>query len=499
MVNLGSIFWSVEVANAQAAASDAAAVQEQMGETAEKAQRANSQTNKMAGSLSTVSDSSSEATSGMGRFDRTLGSFKSSAGLATTAIFFLRRGISKLLGLVPGGGLGALLSVGGGVGLGKIVTGASLGSLVSKVALSSLLKALPALGALVIAADTIGAMIDGEDPITAFVTAAEDMGEFILNPIGIDNDLIEAVTGIGVFILGTMSIASFLTGVSITAMVSGAGATIATFLGWSSITALVAGAGSSLGAAGTTIAAFLGFASMGALVTTVGSIAALIASLASLGDLVDGDISSWNLPAKFGYALGQGFRDAWPDMAAKIRNAFTNNPVHGAGEFTGNVMRGEGRGAVTGENRGLSADAETGFIDPSEVPGLSQAYGAGQGTGNFIDRTFGAAGGAIGATGRAVIHEGEQLIPADTARMLEDVNFEALAASAGNQVVQPEAPAAPAPGGTGGSEAVTIKEVSIELGDQSLDLRDLTRSDIRRLASELAPELGREVENIISP
>jgi hypothetical protein len=88
-------------------------------------------------------------------------------------------------------------------------------------------------------------------------------------------------------------------------------------------------------------------------------------------------------------------------------------------------------------------------------------------------------GGIIEQAGAFVGHPGEAVVPAD---VTQDVFG----------------------GGGGGGEGqaaggVTIEEVSIEIGDQSLDLRDLTRSDIRRLADELAPELGREVENIISP
>jgi hypothetical protein len=87
-----------------------------------------------------------------------------------------------------------------------------------------------------------------------------------------------------------------------------------------------------------------------------------------------------------------------------------------------------------------------------------------------------ASGGYLQSDGLAMLHEGETVVPADvTQNLLSD------------------------PSGGSGGGGVNIENVNIEIGDQTLDLRDLTRSDIRRLADELAPELGREVENIISP
>jgi len=77
-----------------------------------------------------------------------------------------------------------------------------------------------------------------------------------------------------------------------------------------------------------TLGTKLGSLGMGALVNPLtGSLVALLGGVISLGDLVDGDISAWNLPGKFGEALGQGFAEAWPDMADTIESIFTNNPI----------------------------------------------------------------------------------------------------------------------------------------------------------------------------
>jgi sorbitol-specific phosphotransferase system component IIBC len=387
-----------------------------------------------------------------------------------TKFTLLKSTVGALAGRLAGiTGLGGILSGLGGFSLGSLLStagGVSLGSLISKAAFATLLKGTAALSALVIAADTIAALINGEDPVTAFVTSVEDFGEFLLNPLGLHNDIIERVAGIGAFILGTMSIISFITGVPIAAMISGAGATIASFLGVSSLTGLVTGAGA-------TIASFLGFASLGSLVLAVGSIAALIVGVISLADLVDGNISSWNLPAKFGRALGQGFARAWPDMAEKIHSAFTNNPIHGAGEFTGNVIRGEGQGAVEGDNRELSADADTGFIDPRETPGLSQAYDAGQAVGDFLG---GEQGARIQSEGLMRVHEGEELVPADVTRDLQMVdNIQSLGGGGG--------------GGGGESNVTQVDQVNVDLSGD-FDPSNLSRRQLNRLADDLVDRIG---------
>jgi len=60
--------------------------------------------------------------------------------------------------------------------------------------------------------------------------------------------------------------------------------------------------------------------------------------------------------------------------------------------------------AVTGDNRELSTDLETGFVDPSKIPGLKQAYELGQAIG-------GATGGEIKSDGIMRVHAGETLLP----------------------------------------------------------------------------------------
>lgn len=425
MVRLGEVFWEASVKGADEATGTAEELEDSMGRVASTAQEAAEAQNEYGEEV----EGTGEAMDDTSLLSGKLGT---STDLLGSSLF----GVAKSFGIAAAAAQGYAAALGlagaarGGVAaLSGLVAGTSLGSLVSKVTFASLLKGAASLGALVIAADTIGAMIDGKDPITAFVTSAEDFGEFILNPIGIENNLVEGVAGIGVFILGTMSIASFITGVSISAMISGAGASIATFLTTASLGTLVAGAG---------------------------SIALLIGGVASLGDLVDGDISSWNLPAKFGKALGEGFRDAWPNMADTIRTGFTNNIFHDAGQVVGR----EGTGAVTGPAGDLERSTAA-FLDPRqgwEFTGFQS-------------------GGMVNETGPAWVHENEAILPSSL--------VEAVTGPGGMR------------GGGGGNAEVSVEETyDIDVGDQTLDMSNVNRSTLRELASLINDEIGGTTGNL---
>jgi hypothetical protein len=84
-------------------------------------------------------------------------------------------------------------------------------------------------------------------------------------------------------------------------------------------------------------------------------------------------------------------------------------------------------------------------------------------------------GGLIERAGAAFLHEGEAVVPADVTRNVQ-------------QTVS----------GSGGDSGLTIESVSVEVGDQTLDLSTLTRSELDDLASRIADEFGTEIESIIS-
>lgn len=68
------------------------------------------------------------------------------------------------------------------------------------------------------------------------------------------------------------------------------------------------------------------------------------------------------------------------------------------------ILNEDAEAAVTGENRELSPELETGFADPRDIPILAQAYDLGQAVG-------GATGGKIRSDGIMRVHAGEQLLP----------------------------------------------------------------------------------------
>jgi hypothetical protein len=76
----------------------------------------------------------------------------------------------------------------------------------------------------------------------------------------------------------------------------------------------------------------------------------------------------------------------WPVIAAAaiVGTLFAGVAISGAMVIDA-LINENAPAAVKGDNRELSPDAETGFVDPREVPGLKQAFNAGQDFGEEID------------------------------------------------------------------------------------------------------------------
>lgn len=85
-------------------------------------------------------------------------------------------------------------------------------------------------------------------------------------------------------------------------------------------------------------------------------------------------------------------------------------------------------------------------------------------------------GGMIEETGALVGHAGEAVLPADVTQNLTQVLGR---------------------GGSDGGGGVTIESVDVEIGDQSMDLSNMTRLEMEEFAQIIADELGLEVEQII--
>jgi len=84
-------------------------------------------------------------------------------------------------------------------------------------------------------------------------------------------------------------------------------------------------------------------------------------------------------------------------------------------------------------------------------------------------------GGLIERAGAAFLHEGEAVVPAEVTRNVQQSGSS----------------------GTGG-KSIEIQEVVVEIGDQTLDLSTLSRSELRDLADEIGDRFGDEIESLIT-
>lgn len=97
--------------------------------------------------------------------------------------------------------------------------------------------------------------------------------------------------------------------------------------------------------------------------------------------------------------------------------------------------------------------------------------------GDTLDFPQLASGGMIEQGGGAVLHQGEMVLPADVSRDVID----ALRRS----------------GGGGGGTTLNIERQVIEIGDQTLDLSELTRTQMETLADLIAEKQGDELTTLI--
>lgn len=131
------------------------------------------------------------------------------------------------------------------------------------------------------------------------------------------------------------------------------------------------------------------------------------------------------------------------------------------------------KGFFSGLGESLANGVKTAFngILPDEV-GLPTVEVAGQSFGGgSIDLPELDTGGYIEETGIAKVHKGESVVPADVTKEVTN--------NTSNE----------------SGDSVTVNVGGIEVGDQSLDLSNMSRSDLKQLADLLADKLGDEVRN----
>lgn len=419
MVNLGTIWWSVQVADAASAANAAAQVQDQMGETAEKAKQANEATNAAGQSMGQMGDEADTTSSSLGRM-------KGATGLATTAFFFLATQVGTLLRLLGGGGL---------VGTIKKVVGA-LGGLRAALSLSAIW------GAITGALSTISGLLSGfiswlaAGSAGALATAAAIgaligiLGVAILEVTGV----LDAVRNFGSY-LGDV-----LPGVARDALL----ALISVFAG-------------PLAVIGGFISGFVDGVLQGDL---IGGIEMGVDRAMQVLDIFKG---AWERILNGIWGSVQGFFGELAGVPGRIRTIFS-----GLGQAIGSSLRGAFNGIIPSRLNIPSVTIGGGSIAGMDIPSVS----IGGGSLNLPQLNT---GGFIQEGGLAMLHQGETVVPAEVSQQGDTG------------------------GGGGAAGGVTIETVEVSIGDQSLNLRNLTRSDLRTLVDLLGDEFGDEVRDIVAP
>lgn len=146
------------------------------------------------------------------------------------------------------------------------------------------------------------------------------------------------------------------------------------------------------------------------------------------------------------------------EIVSKTWNAIVDivmtvtEPLTGAARSAGESVR--------ESNPGLADTIHTGFTQ-------NPIYDAGDWVGDQLHT-----GGMVTGTGLAEVKKGEAVIP-------------------------PNLVEAAKRGGGGGGGGVHIETLQVQIGDQSIDLRNMSRSDKEELARMIAEETGGEVEQII--
>lgn len=109
-----------------------------------------------------------------------------------------------------------------------------------------------------------------------------------------------------------------------------------------------------------------------------------------------------------------------------------------------------------------------GSIAGRDIPSLTIGGGA-------LDLPQLQTGGLVENAGAAFLHPGEAVVPADVTRDVQQGG-----------------------GGGGGGGGMTIENVTVEIGDQTLDLSTLSRTELKELASLMGDEFGAEIESLVT-
>lgn len=420
-MNIGTISWAVEVANAASAAEKANKMQQEFSETANQAEQANQAVNNGSSSMGKYSKSASKARGSTSRLKGTL-------GLLSTAIFFVVGGLANLMGisLSLSGAWATLVSVGGTIWGWLLAIGGYLpslsaiwGGLTSAVSGFVSWLAAGSAGALAFAG-VLGALLGL-------------LGVAVLEWTGV----LDVVRNFAQYLGNTLP-----------------------SLARDGLLMLISIFAGPLAVIGGFITGFVQGTMQGGLVEGIRR------GVQQAGQVLDIFSGAWQRVLGGAWSAIQGFLGDLAGVPGQIESLFGS-----MGDSLSQQVRGAFNATIPNSLDLPSVTIGGGSVAGQDIP--STTIGGGS-----LDLPQLNTGGFIQEGGLAMLHQGETVVPAD---------------------VTQNAPSGGGGGAPAASGGVTIEEIIIELGDQSLNLDRLTRSQIRTLAEELAPELGREVENIISP
>jgi len=480
MVRVGEITWVARVEGADKATAAANDIQEEATRVASQSEKAASAQNDVADASRRQADAQDTATDSTGSMNTSMGLLSSGAvfaaakmGILTvatkayTASMVIARGATTAFRLAVAG-LGAIkggiLAAGGGI-LGGIK------SFIGWLAAGSA-------GALAFAG-AIGAVLG-------------TLAVFVLDVLGV----LDAIKGFGEFIGDALP---DVVADGINAVVGAILAPLA-LLGGFIIGFVRGGFDKGFAKAREVLDSFLGswtrtLGRIKALFT--GAIDAIVAKTKFLGSVlmgIFGGIRSFvvSVPAKIRTAFSKAVDKIW-SFVSGLKNDITSafsTITDKAMEIGTDIAEGLGGSIVSAINAVIPSSISIPSVTlsaPDWAGGMSITIGGQSLELPQLSMPELQQGGTVAETGAAVVHRGEAVLPAEVVSALDS----------GRSTVSEATAARSGPMSRSESSSTVVENnYDITVGDQSLDISGLSRSDLRRLATEIDRQLGTETNDL---
>lgn len=447
MVTVGTLDWKVQVDNATEAKEQAREVEENVEGAKEAMEGADEVSGGLRDRFEGLSIVQQTVSKGLDKMN-------AKAGFMGTALTFLQRSVGLLIG-----SLGSLST---------LVVGTVVAAFVALLALAPDFRKGFIQGIKSGLSDLWGAFKTGIDIVKGVLNTLGDIFGPIVGPLleilGDLNEEFNILRTVGfavgkalVFIAGAIVVIKVIAGI-----ISVVGTLIGVF---STIIGVV---GTIISVIGTLIGIFT---------TVISVVAAVIAALNPISLIILAIIGVIIALSTAWETNFLGIRDIAHDVFDSIEQKIQGflNWVSTVPKKIQSFFKGMGAGLAN------AFRAQFNKIIPNEISIGSVTIGGTTIGGGTIDLPELQGGGLVEESGMAVVHEGEAVVPADVTRnALEN-------AGRGRR--------------GGDSQEMTKIEVNVggvEIGDQSLDIGKMSRTDLRALANAISEQLGDDVRNVIS-